>query len=113
MAILVSDMDVFRRYMRGVMSRANHHAAGMTGSALTIIGGIIGRYDQGTLRVRSYAGRPANMLWVQFNGRPYTFRYEHTTGQIKILDGNTHALLHSIDDASHTHTTIHQLMAAM
>ena len=44
-------MDILQQYVRGVMSCANHHAAGVTGLALTIIGGIIGRYDQGMLRV--------------------------------------------------------------
>lgn len=113
MSILVSDIDILQQYARGVATRAHHHAVSVEGSVLAILGGIIWRHDQGTLRVRSYAGRPANMLWVKFSGRPYTFRYEHSTGQIEILDGNTHAVLHAIDDTSHNHVTIQALMAAM
>ncbi len=99
MAITAKDVQQLNEYATGVMFRAQHHAGRVKGSALTILGGIIWRADPDTIRIREYAGNPANMLWIKIAGRDFAFRYEHTTGQIEIRDGSQKgAILYAIDD---------------
>ena len=99
MAITARDVQQLHEYADGVMGRAGHHAGNVSGSALTILGGIIWRADPGSIKIRQYAGSPANMLWIKIKGKDYAFRYEHATGQIEIRDGSQNGpILHSIDD---------------
>lgn len=100
MAITARDVQQLNEYATGVMSRAQHHAGGVKGSALAILGGIIWRADPDTIRIREYAGNPANMLWIKIVGRDFAFRYEHATGKIEIRDGSQKGvILHAIDDS--------------
>ena len=99
MAITAKDVDQLRLYAEGVMGRAGHHAGNVKGSALTVLGGIVWRADADTIRIREYAGNPANMLWIKVGGHDYAFRYEHATGQIEIRDGRQNGpILYKIDD---------------
>ena len=113
MAITATDVDQLQKYADGVMNRAGHHAGKVKGSALAILGGIIWRADSDTIRIREYAGNPANMLWIKAGGRDYAFRYEHSTGQIEIRDGSQKGtVLHTIDDmmpVADIHTIIQSL----
>lgn len=100
MAITAKDVQVIHEYAKGVMDRADHHAGKVKGVALTILGGILWRADPGSIRIRQYAGNPANMLWAKIGGKEYAFRYEHGTEQIEIRDGSQNGnVLHSFDDS--------------
>ncbi len=100
MAITARDVNQLREYAEGVMGRAGHHAGNVKGSALTVLGGIVWRADADTIRIRTYDGHPANMLWIKVAGRDYAFRYEHATGRIEIRDGSQKgSILHTIDDS--------------
>lgn len=113
MAITAKDVDQLREYAEGVMGRAGHHAGNVKGAALTILGGIIWRADPDSIRMRQYAGAPANMLWVKVGGRDYAFRYEHSSGQIEIRDGKQNgAMLHAIDDTMPV-ADIHAILQAL
>ena len=113
MAITAKDVQQLNEYAAGVMDRADHHAGAVKGSALTVLGGIIWRADADTIRIRQYAGHPANMLWAKFNGREYAFRYEHSTVQIEIRDGSQNGpILHTIDDSMAV-ADIHAILKAL
>jgi hypothetical protein len=99
MAITAKDVEQLHEYAEGVMGRAGHHAGNVRGAALTILGGIIWRADPDSIRIRQYAGSPANMLWIKVAGRDYAFRYDHTSERIEIRDGSQKgSVLHTLDD---------------
>ncbi|WP_036263122.1 hypothetical protein [Methylocapsa aurea] len=101
MAITAKDVEQLHEYAKGVMGRADHHAGKVKGAALAILGGIIWRADPDSIRIRQYAGNPANMLWVRIGGKDYAFRYEHGTEQIEIRDGSQNGpILHKVDDST-------------
>jgi hypothetical protein len=83
------------------------------GAALAILGGIAWRADPDSIRIRQYAGSPANMLWVKIDGKDYAFRYEHSTGRIEIRDNSQNGpILHAIDDTMSV-PDIHAIMQAL
>ena len=113
MAITATDVDQLQAYADGVMNRVGHHAGNVKGSALTVLGGIVWRADADTIRIREYAGSPANMLWIKVGGRAYALRYEHSTGQIEICDGSQKGtVLHKIDDTMSV-ADIHAIMKGL
>jgi hypothetical protein len=101
MAITAKDVEQLHEYAKGVMDRADHHAGKVKGAALAILGGIIWRAEPDSIRIRQYAGNPANMLWVTIGGKDYAFRYEHGTEKIEIRDGAQNGpVLHRFDDTT-------------
>ena len=101
MAITAKDVEQLHEYAKGVMDRADHHAGKVKGAALAILGGIIWRVDPDFIRIRHYAGNPANMLWIKVAGKEYAFRYEHGTEEIEMRDGSQSGpILHRFDDAT-------------
>ena len=101
MPITAQDISVLHTYAEGVMDRVDHHAGQVKGAALAILGGIIWRGDPGSIKIRQYAGAPANMLWVSIGGNVYVIKYDHASEQIQICDRTqTGAVLHSLDDST-------------
>ncbi|MDY4379645.1 hypothetical protein SOV92_17740 [Pectobacterium brasiliense] len=101
MAITAKDVEELHTYAEGVMGRAEHHAGKVKGIALALLGGIIWRGEPDSIRIRRFAGSPANMLWVNISGKTYVFAYNHETESIEIRDRNqTGTVLHSFDDAN-------------
>lgn len=101
MAITAKDVEQLHEYALGVMERADHHAGKVKGAALALLGGIIWRADPDSIRIRQYAGNPANMLWVKIAGKDYAFRYEHGTQRIEIRDGSQNGpVLQCFDDTT-------------
>jgi hypothetical protein len=58
------------RHCPGQVSRRSNQ---MPSAAL---GGIIWRTDSNSIRLRQYAGSPANMLRIKVGGKDDAFRYE-------------------------------------
>ena len=101
MPITAQDISVLHTYAEGVMQRADHHAGKVKGAALAILGGIIWRGDPGSIKIRQYAGSPANMLWVSIGGNVYVIKYDHDAMQIQICDRTqSGAVLHRLDDST-------------
>ena len=99
MAITAKDVEELHTYAEGVMNRADHHAGNVKGVALALLGGIVWRGDRDIIRIRRAAGSPANMLWVNIEGKTYVFAYNHTTLKIEIRDRTqTGSVLHSFDN---------------
>ena len=101
MAITAKDVEELHTDAEGVMGRADHHAGKVKGIALALLGGIIWRGDPDSIRIRSFAGSPANMLWVNIGGKTYVFAYNHGDEKIEIRDRTqTGSVLHSFDDSN-------------
>lgn len=101
MAITARDIEELHTYVSGVMGRADHHAGKVKGIALALLGGIIWRAEPDTIRIRRFAGGPANMLWVNISGKTYVFAYNHETEKIEIRDRTqTGTVLDSFDDTN-------------
>lgn len=101
MAITANDVEALHDYVTGVMERADHHAGRVKGIALALLGGIIWRGEPDSIRIRRFAGSPANMLWVNISGKTYVFAYNHKTEKIEIRDRTqTGAVLYSFDDTN-------------
>jgi hypothetical protein len=101
MAITAKDVEELHAYAEGVMGRADRHAAKMKSIALALPGGIIWRGERDSIRIRRFAGSPANMLWVTISGKTYVFAYDHETEKIEIRDHTqTGLVLPAFDDAN-------------
>lgn len=85
----VTDIDVLRDYLRGVMGRADHHAQNVNQVALSVAGGVVWRKDDESLEVMTRAGDMKNVLWFKVNGKRYALSYNHDTGEIEIKNNTT------------------------
>lgn len=101
MAVTAKDVEQLHEYAAGVMGRADHHAGQVKGVALALLGGIIWRAEPDSIRIRRFAGSPANMLWATIGGRTYVFAYNHADETVEIRDRTqTGAVLHAFDDST-------------
>jgi|ETNmetMinimDraft_28_1059901.scaffolds.fasta_scaffold10394_4 hypothetical protein len=101
MAITAKDVEALHAYAEGVMDRADHHAGEVKAIALALLGGIIWRGEPGTIEVRTYAGSPANILWVMIGSKRYAFAYNHQTLEIEIRDRTqSGTVLHSFNNST-------------
>ena len=85
----VTDVDVLRDYLRGVMDRADHHAQNVNEVALAVAGGVIWRKDDDPLEVMVREGEMKNLLWFKVRGQRYALSYNHKTGEIDLRRGTT------------------------
>lgn len=86
----VTDVDVLRDYLRGVVGRADHHAQNINEVALAIAGAVIWRKDDEAIKVMEREGEMKNVLWFRVNGTQYALSYNHETGAIELRQGTTH-----------------------
>ena len=80
----VTDIDVLRDYLRGVMDRADHHAQNVNEVALAVAGGVVWRKDNDPLEVMTRSGDMKNVLWFKVNGKRYALSYNHDTSEIEL-----------------------------
>lgn len=113
MPITAKDIEQLHEYTSGVMGRADHHAGRVKGVALMLLGGIIWRADPDTIRIRRFAGNPANMLWATIGGRTYVFAYNHADKTIEVRDRTqTGAVLHRLDDTANLQA-VHSIIESL
>lgn len=90
MALTVTEVDVLRQYLCGVMDRADHHAGNVKEIALALAGAILWRKDESKpIKVMAQSGETKNVLWVHINGQRYVFSYNHEAGEIELRKENT------------------------
>ena len=77
MPLQVADLATLEAYLAGVMDRSEHHAQTVGAIALALIGAVLWKKDDAPVEVRTYDGRPANILWVQIAGERYALVYNH------------------------------------
>jgi hypothetical protein len=85
----VTDVDVMRDYLRGVMNRADHHAQQVNEIALAVAGGVIWRKNDDPLEVMVREGDMKNVLWFKVNDQRFTLSYNHGTSEIELRRGTT------------------------
>lgn len=114
MPLPVSDVDVLKGYIDGVMARADHHANEVEEIALGLAGAIIWRKDDGKdIEVMQQQGATKNVLWVYIGGRRYAFSYNHVAKAIEMRDGTTRGpMLHSFSNDTPL-ATLHQVFAGL
>ena len=82
MALKIKDIRLMKRYLEGIMDRANHHAQQVNEIVLALAGGVIWRGAE--IDVRTYNGETANMLWMKTDlGKEYCFIFNHNNGMIE------------------------------
>jgi hypothetical protein len=89
MAITIDSIETLQEYLNGVLGRAEHHAGNVEGVSLALLGAVIWKSDS-EIEVKQYDGRPANMIWFWVNGTRYLMKYNHSLGQIELIDRNIH-----------------------
>jgi hypothetical protein len=86
MPLAVGDPETLKMYLDGVMNRSEHHAKTVGAIALALIGAILWKKDAAPIEVKTYDGKPANILWVHIGGRKYALAYNHEDKCIELRD---------------------------
>ena len=86
MALTVKDIDTLQKYIKGVMSRADHHAGNVNEIVLALAGAIVWKKDISSIKVMERKGETKNVLWVNINSKKYAFVYNHNTGKIDMKE---------------------------
>ena len=88
MALTVTEIEELRAYLKGVMDRADHHAGGVSESALALTGAILWRKnDEEPIKVMVREGETTNVLWVRIGMKRYAFSYNHAMRHIELREG--------------------------
>jgi hypothetical protein len=100
MPISVTSVERLQQYIRGVMTRADHHAHDVDEVILAIVGGVLWRAD-GDLQVRGEDGDLKNVLWFEVDGERYAISYRREPPSVEIRQHSTQGpAIHSFDDDS-------------
>jgi hypothetical protein len=86
MPLTVADLKTLESYLDGVMNRSDHHAETVGAIALALIGAVLWKKDPEPIKVKTYAGKAANILWVQIHGKRYALAYNHREKCIDLRD---------------------------
>lgn len=89
----ITDLDILKEYIRGVMGRADHHAKNINEITLALVGAIIWKKDQEPIEVMVHKGEMKNVLWVRINGVRYAFSYNHKNNSVSMHRDSTHGVL--------------------
>jgi len=114
MPLTVTDVEILKGYLNGVMTRADHHANEVEEIALALAGAIIWKKDAGKdIQVMQKDGDTKNVLWVSIGGTRYTFSYNHASKTIEMREGNLRGdVLHSFSNSTPL-STLHQIFGAL
>lgn len=108
MATTVTEIEVLRAYIGGVMNRAAHHANGVDEVALTLIGAILWRKD-----TDQEINVLVNVLWVHIGGRRYAFSYNHDSGEIEMREGTTQGAVRHVFTNAVTAASVKNIFSAL
>ena len=89
----VTDLDILKDYIVGVMGRADHHAKNINEITLALVGAIIWKKDEEPIEVMVRKGEMKNVLWVKISGVRYAFSYNHKNDSISMHRDSTHGVL--------------------
>lgn len=85
MAKEITEIEGLQDYLEGVMERSGHHADEVRKIVLVLIGAIIWKKDNRSIKVREHGGETANILWWHSkNGNKYAFKYNHEEKKIEL-----------------------------
>jgi Integron cassette protein VCH_CASS1 chain len=103
MSLSINGIQLLHYYAVGVMNRANCHAPNVDEIYPAILGWVLCKHLAGTIKVKSYNGSPANILWwtSALTSNHYACAYNHNTGEIEIRARTQNgAVLHSFNNAT-------------
>lgn len=81
----IISVNELQQYLTGTADRAEHHAQNVSQVILALAGAIVLFKDQDEdIRVKTYRGSLANVLWVKINGIRYAFSYNHDGESVDI-----------------------------
>jgi hypothetical protein len=109
----VTDIDVLKTYLRGVMDRADHHAQNINEVALAVAGGVIWRKDDEPLLVMVREGEMKNVLWFTVGGARYALSYNHDTGEIELREGSTQGTVIASFSNATTNNQVKQIFSRL
>lgn len=89
----ITDLDILREYISGVMSRADHHAKNINEITLALVGAIVWKKDEEPIQVMAHKGEMKNVLWVKMNGVRYAFSYNHKNKSVSMHRDSTQGML--------------------
>lgn len=114
MPLPVTDVEILKVYIDGVMGRADHHANEVEQIALALAGAIVWKKDTGTnIQVMQKEGNTKNVLWVFINQKRYAFSYNHSAKAIEMRTGNTRGtVLHSFCNTTLL-SAVHQIFSKL
>ena len=83
----VTEINVLRNYLRGVMNKADHHGPNVNEVVLALAGSVVWRKDDKPIEVLGREGEMKNVLWFRVDGTRYALSYNHDTGEIELRQG--------------------------
>lgn len=112
--IALMNSDQMRKYLRGVLARAGHHAQNVEACIMALFGGVIAYKDKDThLEVKEHDGDMKNVLWAQIKGKRYAFTYNHDGKCIEMREGSTHGSAKASFDDNWTLSQIRTLFESL
>jgi len=109
----VTDIDVLKNYLRGVMDRADHHAQNISEVALAVAGGVIWKKDDEALEVMVREGEMKNVLWFRVGGTRYALSYNHDTQAIELRQGTTQGNVIGSFSNTTTNNQVRQIFSSL
>lgn len=89
MATQITEVDLLREYLDGVVNRAGHHAKGVQFIVLALVGAVVLHKDRDVpIETRGEPGDFKNVLWVTIRGTRYAFSYNHEASAIDVRRGS-------------------------
>lgn len=103
MPVAVNDVDVLKRYLRGVLGDAKHHANHVEEIILALVGGVISRKNAVPLEVQKAPKRGMGhaIRFISTRGCRYALSYDHSSKAIVLKQGSSQGtVLHSFTNAT-------------
>lgn len=85
----IKDLNVLKEYICGVLGRAEHHAGNVDEVIFTLVGLVIWRAEEDSIKVRTQEGGMKNVIWVNIGDNKYAFSYNHDSLQVEMRERTT------------------------
>ena len=112
MPLTVDTTAILSQYVNGVMSRSDHHAQNISEVILAIIGAVIWKATS-DVKVRTYNGETANVLWMSIEQKDFAFTYNHQNGVIELRSGNQNGSILATFDNSVSNNQVKQIFLGL
>jgi len=103
MPVVVSDLNILKTYLRGVLGKAKHHAPDVEEIVLALAGAVISRQGSVPLEVRSApsGGMGLTLTFTSTRRHRYCLSYNHIARCIDLKDKSfLGPVLHSFTNAT-------------
>lgn len=90
MPATVNEVNDLKKYLTGVMDRADRHADNVNEVVLTLLGALLWKKDPNPIIVMTRENQTTNVLWAHINNHKYAFSYNNNTKSIEMRSNSTH-----------------------